>query len=216
MDSGEQFNEVTPTNVESDRGRVGGEPGDSPPTEDQPVDTAPIPEGTRAALIAKLPESWSESEVDHFIRTYYGKLSEEIGDAEAIAARDSTVEEAVESHPAPTSTRSVKGLTLDTYVIVDGRSLTLRAIAEAGALLPFRTTVQDGNKKFPRAATLYCARLIDRNRIFEITEETYKVLSRAYPQEHPIDEPLSAEAVRNIQAPVTVMKEDKLERRFKR
>jgi hypothetical protein len=208
MDRGELINEVTPVDTAIQPGEP--EP-ESDSTSEGRMDAPPVSEGTRAAIVAKLPESWSESEVDHFIATYYGKLSEEIGDAKAIAEATQPVEEEVEVSGPPTSLRSKRGLTLDTYIIIDGRSITLRACAESGALVPMRTLITEGNRKFPRQAVLYVARLIDRYRMFDITEETYKVLSSAYPQEHPVDEPLSAEAVRNIQAPVTVVKADNLD-----
>jgi hypothetical protein len=170
----------------------------------------------RATIVGQLPPNWTEQEINHFIATYYGKLPQETSNAEAVAEMEEAVEEVVGTSALPLSTASRKGHTLDTYVILDGRSVPLRAIFDAGMLVPIRSIIREGSRRFPRQAVLYEARVIDRNLSFTITEETYKVLSATYPNVSPHDEPLPAEAVKAIQSKVTVIDADKMERTFTR
>lgn len=180
--------------------------------------TDTIPKGVRDNIVASLPASWSKAEVNHFINTYFGKLPEE-----TVQGRAATAEIDMRDVVDPPSTevaldelevskQSKKGLTLDSYIIVDGRSVTLRAIHDAGQLEPIRTVILEGSKIHPKRRVLYTARLIDRNRVLTITEETYRVLDSTNPNIHPHDELLSADAVKNLQAKVTKVTADTMER----
>lgn len=175
-------------------------------------------DAVRSAARAKLPDSWSDTEVDHFIATNYATFEKEglfdgLVEAAPEMAPGTVVTEAEELAAAGTSR---KGLTLDSYIIIDGRSIPLRAIRDAGQLVPFRHVIHEGSRKFPRRAVEYCARVVDRPMTLIITEETYKVLSNQYETITPMDEPLSNQAVANLQAKVSIVEADKLERSFKR
>lgn len=178
------------------------------------INAADVPQSARAAIISRLPDSWTQSEINHFIETYYGKVPEEVyaTHEEAVETVEELVEEVSEPESYPISSQSRKGLTLDSTIIIDGRSVRVRDIADAGQLMPVRTYITEGTRRFPRKAVLYAARVIDRPRTLIITEETYKVLSDTYPNVTPHDEPLTAQGIKNVQAKPSVLKADNMER----
>lgn len=180
----------------------------------QDIQAAEVPSGAKAAIINRLPDSWTKAEIDHFIETYYGKIPEEVFNAEPeqVEEVEELVEEVLEPETFPVSSQSRKGFTLDSTLVIDGRVVRVRDIADAGQLMPVRTFVTEGSRRFPRKAVLYAARIIDRPRTIIITEETYKVLSNTYPNVTPMDEPLSAQGVKNVQAKTTVLTADNMER----
>lgn len=169
-------------------------------------------ESVRDQIVKKLPESWSKHEIDQFITTYYGKLPEEAIHAEEVEEGVETVVEEVDDTTLPVSNQSRRGYTLDTTLILDGRVVRLRDIYDAGQLVPTKVVVTEGTRRFPRRAIQYGARVVDRPLFFTITEETYRSLSKAYPYEVPHDEPLMARGVKNVQAKVSVLKADTMER----
>lgn len=177
------------------------------------VAEAEVPQTLREQLRARLPESWSEQEITQFISTYIGKIPEEVLDAPAAEVEEiATLVEEVDDTTLPVSSLSRSGYTLDTHVIIDGRSVSLRAIYDAGQLVPTKVMVTEGSRRNPRRAIQYGARVVDRNLFFAVTEETYKSLSKAYPQTVPHDEPLTARGVKNVQSKTTVLTADTMER----
>lgn len=181
------------------------------------IEETVIDPGVRAGIVARLPDTWTEKEINHFIQTYYGNLPEELVNVEGVVETAATATQLVEKVDESTlaiSSQSRKGLTLDSYIVVDGRSIPLRSIADAGQLQPVRTLVMEGSKKFPVQRVLYSARILDRPRILTITEETFKYLSNRYPNVLPHDEPLTALGIKNVQAKTKVLTADTMERKL--
>lgn len=85
---------------------------------------------------------------------------------------------ALSSTGFPQATRSRKGFTIDTTLIVNGVSQSVRTLWEAGVLNIQQTTAVEGTGIAAQTVTLYEAVFNDRPRSFVITEETYRALNQ--------------------------------------
>lgn len=182
---------------------------------------------TRNRIIRQLPDTWTPEEVNAFLDKYGERLLAAPPDPEEIVQPDASVSsDAVDdtlgqpdlSNPylestLPLSANTRKGLTLDTYIILDGRSVPLRALWESGRLVPERAFVMEGTRKRPYRAVEYRVRITDYPRVITVTEETWKVVNIAFPNVHPADEEPSLKQIENIQASTTILKADELDGR---
>lgn len=106
-------------------------------------------------------------------RTIFDELTpEELEEVEAVEPV-----RALSSTGLPQATRSKKGFTLDTTLIVNSVSQSVRSLWDAGLLDIRQTTTVEGTGLAAQTVTLYEAFFNDRPRSFVITEETYRALN---------------------------------------
>ena len=107
----------------------------------------------------------------------------------------------------PQSSRSAKGFTLDTTLIVNSVSQTVRSLWDAGLLTVRATTTTEGTGLALHTVSLYEAVFIDRPRSFVITEETYRALTAGT---EPYNEVPSPDQQDRIDTSIEVMTADRL------
>ena len=110
----------------------------------------------------------------------------------------------------PQAARSAKGFTLDTTLIVNGVSQTVRSLWDQGLLTVVTTTAVEGTGLAAQTVTLYEAEFNDRPRSFVITEETYRALNNAT---EPYNEVPSEAQQRLINTSVKPLPQDRLSSR---
>lgn len=105
----------------------------------------------------------------------------------------------ISSSGFPPSSRSLKGYTLDSTLIANTVSLPVRALYQAGLLNPTMTNITEGTGLAAHVVTLYRAEFTDRNRSFDITEETYRAMVNGV---EPHNEEIDEDAILLVQASV--------------
>lgn len=107
----------------------------------------------------------------------------------------------------PESKRSAGGYTLDSTLIVNGVSQTVRVLNDAGILRPVTSTTIEGTGLAIQTVALYEAEFTDRIRSFVITEETYRALMEGV---EPHNEEPTLDQTQAIQTNHEVMTADRM------
>ena len=110
--------------------------------------------------------------------------------------------------PYPSSTRSQKGFTLDTTLIVNSRVVTVRNLRDQGLITPVATQTVQGVGPGQIIVMLYEAVFNDRERSFVITEETYRSIVQNV---EPHNEDLDSDAVDRVQLSMEPITDDRME-----
>lgn len=82
----------------------------------------------------------------------------------------------IELGPHPASNLSLGGFTFDSTLIVNTRVITVKALWEAGLLVPRIEVATQGSGLSATTVNDYFADFTDRNRTLAITPETYRVM----------------------------------------
>lgn len=113
----------------------------------------------------------------------------------------------ISSTGLPQSSRSAKGFTLDTTIIVNTVARTVRSLWADGLLRVVTSSAVEGTGIAAHTVSLYEAEFVDRVRSFVITEETYRALNEGM---EPMNEVPSPEQQDRINTSMEVMTADRL------
>lgn len=162
------------------------------------------------------PDDWGPKEIQHFLDTYGTKLQPTTtADESEEVELDEPAPIVMVAETYPVSFKSRNGLTLDSYIILNGASVPLRALWSAGRLVPFRAYQLEGSRRFPTRTIGYGVRITDTTRTIDVTEETYRTISAEWEQEMPLDEAPTNQQFEQIQSKVTITEADEVDRRGK-
>lgn len=155
----------------------------------------------------QFPPNWTRAQKRDFYQRYHARIEPEIV---ARATAPIVLEEEAQESRTRLSKMSKEGFTLDTTVIVNGASTTLRRLHEAGLLTPheaFRS--RRTSKGIPYSEKVLVARYTRGPMQWVITPETYKALSPEFPQTDAKTEVMSDRQYEAIAKPVKPITADR-------
>jgi hypothetical protein len=128
----------------------------------------------------QFPPNWTAAQKRDFYKRYHKRIEPEVI---AAATAPIVLEEEAEEGKTRLSRLSKEGFTLDTTVILNGASTTLRRLHEAGLLEPHVTYRSKRNSRgVPYSERVLVARYSRSPVQWIITPETYRALHPKYPQ----------------------------------
>lgn len=155
----------------------------------------------------QFPPNWTRAQKRDFYQRYHARIEPEIV---ARATAPIVLEEEAQESQTRLSKLSKEGFTLDTTVIVNGASTTLRRMHEAGLLEPLVTYRSKRNSRgVPYSERVLVARYTRGPMQWIITPETYRALHPKYPQTDAKTEVMSDRQYEAIAKPVKPITADR-------